>query len=48
MLDIPNIGVMEHHLIQFIIAQVPNLPTDTVEAPTYMVQNFEREPTGVA
>ncbi|OJZ80123.1 hypothetical protein ASPFODRAFT_85988 [Aspergillus luchuensis CBS 106.47] len=40
MLDIPNIGVMEHHLIQFIIAQVPNLPTDTVEAPTYVSSEF--------
>lgn len=40
MLDIPNIGVMEHQLIQFIIAQVPNLPTDTVEAPTYVSSEF--------
>ncbi|RAK88041.1 ankyrin [Aspergillus costaricaensis CBS 115574] len=34
MLDIPNIGVMEHHLQQ-IITRVSDLPTDTVEAPTY-------------
>ncbi|OJZ81993.1 hypothetical protein ASPFODRAFT_144728, partial [Aspergillus luchuensis CBS 106.47] len=34
MLDIPNIGVMEHHLQQAIVTQVADLPMDTVEAPT--------------
>ncbi|PYH33720.1 ankyrin [Aspergillus neoniger CBS 115656] len=40
MLDIPNIGVMEHHLQQAIVAQVPDLPMDTVEAPTNVSSLF--------
>lgn len=43
MLDIPNIGVMEHHLQQAIVAQVPNLPMDTVEAPTNVNSKFLEE-----
>ncbi|PYH64493.1 ankyrin [Aspergillus vadensis CBS 113365] len=40
MLDIPNIGVMEHYLQQIIVAQVPELTTDTVEAPTKLSSKF--------
>ncbi|BCS04110.1 uncharacterized protein AKAW2_70988S [Aspergillus luchuensis] len=42
MLDIPNISVMEHHLQQ-IITHVSDLPTDTVEAPTYKRSKYLEE-----
>ncbi|GLA61610.1 hypothetical protein AtubIFM54640_002132 [Aspergillus tubingensis] len=40
LLDIPDIGVMEHHLQQAIVAQIPDLPMDTVEAPTNVSSKF--------
>ncbi|GLB07067.1 hypothetical protein AtubIFM57258_002389 [Aspergillus tubingensis] len=43
LLDIPNISIMEHLLQQAIVAQVPDLPTDTVEAPTNVSSGFLEE-----
>ncbi|GLB23671.1 hypothetical protein AtubIFM61612_004270 [Aspergillus tubingensis] len=40
LLDIPNISIMEHLLQQAIVAQIPDLPMDTVEAPTNVSSEF--------